>query len=61
MEGAEIKFDVRFAGNILVVGQTGYGKTTFVQNLVLDRIFGKIKMVKKAGKINLGRHLPMLA
>ena len=26
-------YDTKFEGNILVVGRTGCGKTTFVQNL----------------------------
>ena len=54
MEG-EIKFDARSVGNILVVGQTGCGKTTFVQNLVLNRIFGEIKTVDWVSKIKLSK------
>ena len=37
--------DGRFDGNILVVGRTGCGKTTFVQNLAKDQLFGDIKKV----------------
>ena len=55
MDGAEIKFDARFAGNILVVGQTGCGKTTFVQNLGLNRMFSDIKTVDWISKITLSR------
>ena len=33
-------FDGKFEGNILVVGRTGCGKTTFIQNLGKNRMFG---------------------
>ena len=36
-------FDAKFEGNILVVGKTGCGKTTFVQNLGKNKMFGEIK------------------
>ena len=38
-------YDGRFDGNILVVGRTGCGKTTFVQSLAKDQLFGDIKKV----------------
>ena len=38
-------YDGRFDGNILVVGRTGCGKTTFVQNLAKDQLFEDIKKV----------------
>ena len=38
-------YDGRFDGNILVVGRTGCGKTTFVKNLAKDQLFGDIKKV----------------
>lgn len=38
-------YDGRFDGNILVVGRTGFGKTTFVQNLAKDQLFEDIKKV----------------
>ena len=38
-------YDGRFDGNILVVGRTGCRKTTFVQNLAKDQLFGDIKKV----------------
>ena len=34
-------FDGKFEGNILIVGRTGCGKTTFIQNLEKNRMFGK--------------------
>ena len=38
-------WDAKFEGNILVVGRTGCGKTTFVQNLRKNKMFGEIKQV----------------
>ena len=34
--------DGNFRGNILVVGRTDCGKTTFVQRLAVNNIFGKL-------------------
>ena len=34
-------FNGQFEGNILVVGRTGCGKTTFIQNLGKSKLFGK--------------------
>ena len=36
-------YDGKFQGNILIVGQMGCGKTTFMQKLALNNFFGKIK------------------
>ena len=33
-------YDVTFSNNILVLGEIGYGKTSFVQNLDKKKIFG---------------------
>ena len=38
-----ILYDGKFSDNILVVGQTGCGKTTFVENLGRNKMFGEIK------------------
>ena len=38
-------YDAKFEGNILVVGRTGCGKTTFIQNLGKNKMFGDIKEV----------------
>ena len=37
---AAYNFDGKFSGNILVVGRTGCGKTTFIQKLGTDKLFG---------------------
>ena len=44
-------YDAKFEGNILNVGQTGYGKTTFVQNLAKNKMLGSIKEVYWLSKI----------
>ena len=43
--------DAKFEGNILVVGTNGCGKTTFVQNLGKNQMFGDIKEVLWISKI----------
>ena len=43
MEGEqerEITHDGKFSGNILVVGRTGCGKTTFIQKLGKNKLLG---------------------
>ena len=35
-------YDGQFRGNILVVGRTGCGKTTFLEKLSLNNFFGDI-------------------
>ena len=40
------KYDGKFSGNILVVGQTGCGKTTFVQKLAINNMLGNLKEVE---------------
>ena len=47
-------YDGQFKGNIMVVGRTGCGKTTFTQNLGKNRMFGKdINLVFWVSKIRL--------
>ena len=48
-------YDGKLDGNILVLGQTACGKTTFVQNLGKNKLFGKIKDVSWLTKIVLLR------
>ena len=46
-------YDGNFEVNILVVGRTECGKTTFVQNLGKSKLFGEIKEVIWLSKISL--------
>ena len=47
-------YDGQFEGNITVVGRTGCSKTTFIQNLGKNRMFGKdINLVFWVSKIRL--------
>lgn len=48
-------YDGKSEGNILIVGKTRLGKTTFVQNLAKNKIFGSIKEVYWLSKISLSR------
>ena len=48
-----LTYDEKFCGNILVVGQTRCGKTSFVQNLGKNKIFGDITSVDWISKIVL--------
>ena len=46
-------YDGKFIGNILVVGRTECGKTSFVQRLALNNFFGELKKVKWVSGIYL--------
>ena len=47
-------YDGQFEGNIMVVGRTGCGKATFIQNLDKNRMFGRdINLVFWVSKITL--------
>ena len=35
-------YDGKFNGNILLVGRTGCGKTTFLEKLAINKFFGDI-------------------
>ena len=48
-------YDGKFIGNILVVGRTECGKTSFVQKLALNNFFGKLKKVKWVSGIRLSK------
>ena len=43
---AKYIYNGKFQGNILVLGRTECGKTTFVQKLALYDFFGKLKKKK---------------
>ena len=44
MDEIKYTYDEIFEGNILIVGRTGCGKTTFVQNLGKNKIVGDVKV-----------------
>ena len=46
-------YDGKFKGNILVLGRTECGKTSFVQKLALYDFFGKLKNGKWVSGIRL--------
>ena len=46
-------YDSQFRGNVLVVGKTGCGKTTFLQKLGLYIFFGKIVKTKWVSRIEI--------
>ena len=48
-------YDGKFSGNILIVGRTECGKTTFVKKLALNNFFGDLKKVKWISGIRLSK------
>ena len=48
-------YNGKFTGNILIVGRTECGKTTFVQKLALNNFFGDLKKVKWVSGIRLSK------
>ena len=46
-------YDGKFTGNILILGRTECGKTTFIQNLAINDFFGELKSVKWLSGIKL--------
>ena len=48
-------YDGKFIGNILIVGRTECGKTTFLQNLGVNNFFGQLKKVKWVSGIRLDK------
>ena len=45
----------KFSGNILIVGRTECGKTTFMQKLALNNFFGKVKKTEWVLGIELSK------
>ena len=45
MDEMDYAYDRKFAGNILIVGRTWFGKTTFVQDIGKNKLFGDIDKV----------------
>ena len=52
MDEIKYTYDGKFEGSILIVGKTGCGKTTFVQNLGKNKMFGDVKEVYWDLKLN---------
>ena len=52
---ANCTYDGRFDGNVLIIGQTGCGKTTVIQNLAKNKMFGNLKKIFWLSKIVLSR------
>ena len=48
-------YNGKFTGNILIVGRTECGKTTFVEKLALNNFFGDLKKVKWVSGIRLSQ------
>ena len=55
MDEVDYMYDGKFEGNILIVGRTGYGKTTFVQNLGKNKLFGDVEEMHWVSKIELSK------
>ena len=55
MEINSYEYDGKFEGNILLLGQTACGKTTFIQNLAKNKLFGQIKDVTWLTKIIISK------
>ena len=53
MDEIKYSYDGKFEGNMLIVGRTRCGKTTFVQNLGKNKLFGDITTVYWISKISL--------
>ena len=53
MDETKYSYNGKFVGNILIVGRTGCGKTTYVQNLGSNKLFGEINYVFWVSKIEL--------
>ena len=50
---AKYIYDGKFSGNVLVLGRTDCGKTSFVQKLALYNFFGELKTAKWVSGIHL--------
>ena len=56
MDEINYTYDGKFEGNILIVGRTGCGKTTFVRNLGKNKLFGNVKEIYWLSKIELSNN-----
>ena len=48
-------YNGKFSGNILIVGRTECGKTTFMQKLALNNFFGQLKKTEWVSGIELSK------
>ena len=53
MDNVEYCYDGKFEGNILIVRQTGCEKTTLIQNIAKNDLFGELKEIFWISKISL--------
>ena len=53
MDGVNYSYDGKFEGNILVVGRTRCGKTTFVQTFGKNKLFRDNYLKKFIGSLKL--------
>ena len=53
MDGVNYSYDGKFEGNILVIGRTGCGKATFVQNFGKNKLFRDNYLKKFVGSLKL--------
>ena len=47
--------DGQFGGNILVVGRTGCGKTTFLDKLAINKFLGNLVKTEWIGRIDIDK------
>ena len=50
-------YDGKFSGNILVLGRTECGKTTFIQKLALNNFFGELKKAEWVSGISITKEI----
>ena len=55
MDEMNYTYNGKFEGNILIAGRMGCGKTTFVQNLGKNKLFGGIDKVLLIFKVELSK------
>ena len=55
IDKVDYRYDRKFEGNILIVRRTSCSKTTFVQNLDKNKLFGDVKEVYWISQIELSK------
>ena len=56
IDKVDYRYDRKFEGNILIVRRTSCSKTTFVQNLDKNKLFGDVKEVYWISRIELSKY-----